>query len=189
MSESQSVTDTLVPGPTDTTAEINVLDSVRESATERNGLRDRLESALEAFPELRDRTVTVGIVKPGKEYVRNRPNAHADPYNSVIYVRSETATSNVTLYHELGHLAIFRLGWAGEDVPKTSEEFCTIFSAARMPPAAIDEDRLPYLGQPSIRQERWPYVCLQALRYRENNHNYIQRCQEWLGTGGGGGVE
>lgn len=182
-SEAEDPTETLLPQTTDTIADIHLLDSVTGSPAASRGLYERLETALEAFPELRDRTVTVGMVRPGKDYIRKRPVAHADPYNDLIHVRREEPTSNVTLYHELGHLAIYRLGWDGENVPTTSEEFCTIFSTARMPPAEIDSDRLPYLGEPSIQREGWPYACLQALRYRENNRDYIQHCSELLGIG------
>jgi len=51
-----------------------------------------------------------------------------------------------------------------------------------MPPTAIDESRIPYLGEPSAPAEEWPEICRRALRYREDHHQYIQQCKEWLGV-------
>jgi hypothetical protein len=146
-------------------ADAGVLDSIRE----------RMPVALRWFPALAHETVNVGIL-----YEQADANAQAFGYQRTICLPPEEHTTNVTLWHELGHVAIRVRYEDGEDVPRTSEEFCSIFAVARMPPEAIDEDRIPYLGEPDAPPEEWPDICQRALEYREDHHQYIQQCKEWL---------
>lgn len=146
-------------------ADEDVLESVRE----------RMPIALRDFPALTHETVNVGIL-----YENASAAAKAFGYNRLICLPPDEPTTNVTLWHELGHVAIRVRYENGEDVAKTSEEYCSIYSVARMPPEAIDEDRVPYLGKPGVPREEWPGICQRALAYREDNRNYIQQCKEWL---------
>ncbi|QIO24533.1 hypothetical protein [Haloarcula sp. JP-L23] len=120
-------------------------------------------------------TVNVGLL-----YENADAQAQAFGYNRLICLPPDEYTTNVTLWHELGHVAIRIRHEDGDDVAKTSEEFCSIYAMARMPPEAIDEDRIPYLGQPGVPREEWPGVCQRALEYRADNRNYIQHCTELL---------
>jgi len=147
-------------------ADEDVLESVKK----------RLPVALKDFPALAHETVNVGVL-----YENADASAQAFGYNRLICLPPDEHTTNVTLWHELGHVAIRVRHENGEDVAKTSEEFCSIFSVARMPATALDEDRIPYLGEPSVPKEQWPDICQRALEYRENNRDYIQQCKEWLG--------
>lgn len=140
-------------------------------------IKERLPIALRDFPALAHETINVGVL-----YENADANAQAFGYNRLICLPPEKHTTNITLWHELGHVAIRARYENDEDVAKTSEDFCSIYSVARMPPAVIDEDRMPYLGEPSVPREEWPAICRRALEYRENNHNYIQQCKEWLGV-------
>jgi len=140
-----------------------------------NSIRERLPTALRDFPALSGETVNVGLL-----YENANAQAQAFGYNRLLCLPPNEPTTNVTLWHELGHVAIRVRYENDEDVAKTSEEFCSIYSVARMPARMIDEKRIPYLGDPSVPQEAWPNICEQALRYRENNRNYIQQCKEWL---------
>jgi len=147
-------------------ADEDVLESVKK----------RLPVALKDFPALAHETINVGIL-----YENADAQAQAFGYNRLICLPPDEHTTNVTLWHELGHVAIRVRHENGEDVAKTSEEFCSIYSVARMPPEVIDEDRVPYLGEPSVPREEYPEICQRALEYREDHHDYIQQCKEWLG--------
>ena len=138
-------------------------------------VKERLPVALTDFPALAHETLNVGVL-----YENADAEAQAFGYNRLICLPPAQHVSNVTLWHELGHVAIRVRYEDGEDVARTSEEFCSIFSVARMPARAIHEDRIPYLGEPSVPQEEWPEICRRALEYREDNRDYIQQCKEWL---------
>lgn len=165
------------------TGTFRILETFRRNASD-----DVLEAvgvmtsrALADFPELSGETVTIARLDP--DDVADGTRGRAGMLNRIMYLPTDRPTTYVTIYHELGHLAIEILDAEGEDVPTTSEEFCSIFSMARMPPGRVDEDRVPYLGEPAIRRERFPGVCEKALEYREENHDYIKTCSEWLGVG------
>lgn len=146
-------------------ADEDVLESVKK----------RLPIALRDFPALAHETINVGLL-----YENADAQAQAFGYNRLICLPPDEHTTNVTLWHELGHVAIRVRHENGEDVAKTSEEFCSIYSVSKMPPEAIDEDRVPYLGEPSVEREKWPEICQRAIEYREDHRNYIQKCKEWL---------
>ena len=139
-------------------------------------VKRRLPTALRDFPALSGETVNVGVL-----YENADAEAQAFGYNRLICLPPDTHVSNVTLWHELGHVAIRIRHENGEDVAKTSEEYCSIYSVARMDPSMIDETRVPYLGKPSVPTSEYPEICRRALEYREENRNYIQQCKEWLG--------
>lgn len=138
-------------------------------------IKQRLTTALGHFPALASKTVNVGVL-----WENTDARARAFGYNRLIEIPTDRYTTNVTLYHELGHLAIRARNEHGEDHPETSEEYCSIYSVARMPPTEIDEDRIPYLGDPGVPKPRWPAICQDALEYRETHHAYIKQCRDWL---------
>jgi len=154
-----------------------VLESVERDLDDANlkGMKKRVQYALKAFPELNNTTVTVGKKPEDHSWY-----AEADWDNDIIFLPTHEACPAITIYHELGHLAIKKLDERGEDVPVTSEEFCSIFSVARMPVEAIDSNHIAYLGNPGKPREQWPAICQRALEYREEKRNYIQKAQEWL---------
>ena len=69
----------------------------------------------------------------------------------------------------------------GEDVPTSSEEYCSIYATTKIDPEQIERDEVMYLGEPTVPKEEWPEICERAPEYRENNHDYIQQCKRWLG--------
>lgn len=141
----------------------------------------KFERALQDFPELISETVSIGYLD--QDDVEDGTKGRAWFNNRLIFLPAKQWTSFITVYHELGHLGIAVRDDRGEDVPKTSEEFCSIFAMTRMPVELIDEHRIPYLGEPSVPKEEWPEICEDALEYREErgaNSHYIQRCKEWL---------
>lgn len=155
----------------------HVLDTLREKM-DHNALADlgtRISDASTAFPELDDTTITVGLLYPNDD-ARGRAFSH----NRLINFPADQYISNVTIYHELGHLTIYEKNQNGADLPITSERFCSIFSVSRMPPNAVDEQRIPYLGKSPKATEKFPEICERALEYREDHRNYIQKCKEWL---------
>lgn len=153
-----------------------VLDTVEEYyAYDLDDVKYRLSNALRDFPELANETVTVARDDP-----KDDRKAGAWPWSRIIFIPDDQRISNVTLYHELGHLAIQIRAMDGQDVPVTSEEFCSIFSMARMPTARVDEDRIPYLDESEVSRGLHPKICKTALQYREKRRNYIQQCNAWL---------
>ncbi|WP_434521272.1 hypothetical protein [Halorubrum sp. AS12] len=139
----------------------------------------RLPIALPDFPALAHETVNIGIL-----YENADAAAQAFGYNRLLCLPPESYITNITLWHELGHVAIRVRHERGEDVSKTSEEYCSIFSVARMPPEAIDDDRIPYLGEPDVDRAEWPRICRAALEYREErgpNSHYIKKAEQRLG--------
>lgn len=143
-------------------------------------VRRKMRRALQDFPELANKTVTVGRMDPDEDAL-----GQARFWNLMVLFPVDRFTYFQTVYHELAHLAIHVRNQRGEDVPITSEEFCSLFAIARMPVDRIDEDRIAYFGEPSAPKEEWPEICQRALDYRDENgahSHYIQRANEWLGT-------
>jgi hypothetical protein len=135
----------------------------------------RIEAAAQDFPELEGEQVTLVPDRPDEDR-----KGGAWPIGRVVFVPCGQYVDNVTIYHELGHLAIRALVEDGADLPTTSEEFCAIFAMARMPPERIDDDRVPYLDQPTVPRELYPEICERALAYREEHRDYIAQCNRWL---------
>lgn len=170
-------------------ASFRVLRSVEKRLSD-DALEDfkhRLAQALDHFPALAGQTVTVACRwDPEGDHSRFNPYAQADPVNRLIRIPTHERCSNVTIFHELGHLAIEIEAKRGADHPTSSEEFCSLFSIARQPAELIDEPRIPYLGHPDPPKEKWPHICQKALDYREHHHAYIKQARQWLGTTGEG---
>jgi hypothetical protein len=154
-----------------------ILDSVQNDMAEHEvaTLKKSLERALKKYPELNDVTVTVG-----KKRKEDRWYAEADWTNDIIFLPTHELCYYQTICHELSHLAINKLDQRGEDVPLTSEEFCSIFTVARMTEHELGRGDISYIGTPNVPKEEWPEICQRALEYRENHRNYIQKAKEWL---------
>lgn len=158
------------------TGTYRVLDSVEAFyAHDLDDFTTRLRNALRSFPELSDETITVARDKPTEDR-----NAGAWPWSRIVFIPDDQRVSNVTIYHELGHIAIQIRAERGEGLPTTSEEFCSIFSMARMPTARVDEARVPYLDSGDVSRGLYPKICETALLYREYRHDYIKQCERWL---------
>ena len=163
---------------------LETFDEVATGAWEplRCDIRGKVYRALQDYPELAGRTVTVGRLDPDRDDL----SGQAWPHNDLIMFHADRPTSFQAVYHELGHLAIHALDRRGEDVPPTSEEFCSIFSVARMPPHLVNRDTIAYIGEPSVPSHEWPDICRRALGYRDENgagSHYVKRCRGWLGVG------
>jgi len=187
--QDDTVTDPTVFDPAAVpTGSFRVLRSVETRLTDEEvtDLKHRLGEAIPHFTALGGQTVTVACrMNPDREkHTRWNPYASADPVNRLIRVPTHERTTNVTLFHELAHLAIEIEGERGADVPTSSEEFCSLYAIARQPADLIDEHRIPYLGHPDQPKEEWPRLARKALEYRENHHAYIQKARQWFGTTG-----
>lgn len=179
----------IVPTETNRPADYHILDVLSDPlpAGEVSRLEAQLDAALTRFPELEGDTVTVGRVKPEKEYTLGDPIAVADPYNRMVYFDTDAAPSNLTVYHELAHLAVRARIDAGDTgvvgLPPSSESFTSIYSVAKMDAEAIDRDWISYLGEPDTPRGVWPETCRRALTYRARrgkNSHYVQKAKEWL---------
>jgi hypothetical protein len=171
-----SNTDDLAAG-LDSQASFRVLESYERAAGEDTAdtLRRRYTRALPQYPELAGQTVTIGRLDPDDEKA-----GRAWFYNFLNNYPVDEPPTLMVVYHELAHLAIHVRHERGEDVPITSEPFCSIVAVARMPPEHIYENGIAYLGRPSAPATEWPDICRRALEYREENHDYIKQCKEWL---------
>lgn len=158
-------------------ATLRVLESYERAVTLEDVLESELQrvrQALDHFPELAAETVNLGLLHEKASAI-----AKAYSHNRLVCFRPNERTSNVTIYHELGHLAIRVRYERDEDVPRTSEEFCSLFAMARMPADHIDYAEIPYIGEPSAPRDEWPAIAQRALDYREERRNYIQKAKEW----------
>lgn len=144
--------------------------------------RRQLTTALRAFPELNGETVTVSRIPPTIE-LRGDPTARAQPTHRLIELPFGEPPSNLILFHELAHLAIYLRHWDGEDLPRTSEEFTSLYALARMSPDLIYGSDIPYFGEVEAAADDWPAIARAALAYREEhgaNSHYVQRAREWF---------
>lgn len=185
---SQQLTQT-VPTETSRPADYQILDVLSHPLPtgQLSRLEAQLDDALTRFPELEGETVTVGRVKPETEYTLGDPIAVADPFNRLVYFDTDAAPSNLTVYHELAHLAVRARIDAGDTgavgLPPSSEPFTSIYSVAKMTSDDIDRDWISYLGEPEAPRSEWPEVCRRALEYRAEcgkNSHYVQKAKEWL---------
>jgi hypothetical protein len=172
-----STAQTLYDPPSIGVGHYRLLDSVRLDMTDEQltTLNNRVNRALEHYPELDGTTVTVA-----KHSDDDYGYAQADWTNNIIFLPTDEVCYYQSICHELSHLAIHQLSEQGEDVPHSSEEFCSIFTTARLSPEELDRMDISYLGVPNVPKDEWPSLCQQALEYRENNRNYIQKAKEWL---------
>lgn len=163
-------------GRDDRTETIHVPDVLADRYTgDPDALARRVGRARASFPALADTEIVVTRADPDDDR-----KGRAFPAGRVVALPANTEPTNVTIYHELGHIAIAVRAECGEDLPTTSEEFCAIWSMAKMPAGAVDERRVPYLTTPVVGKEMLPEICRQALRYREDHHDYVQQCNRWL---------
>lgn len=148
-------------------------------------VRRRIQAALKAFPALEGHTVTVGRIPPSVE-MRRDPVARAHPYNHLIELPIGEPPTNMTLFHEIAHLAIYQRYEDGEGLPRTSEEFTSLYALRRMQPGQIYDDRIPYFGEVDAPKDEWPTIADRALDYRDENganSHYLQRAREWFNGG------
>lgn len=165
------------PAPSTLTGSFRVLEVFDDRASDAvaRHTRECLTRALQDYPELAGETVTVACRQEWDDKL-----GRADMLNRIVYLPTDHATSFITLYHELAHLAVQVRDERGEDVPPSSEEYAGLLGVSRMPPERIDEDRVPYFGEPDLSKDEWPGVCQDALEYREKHHAYIKQAQQWL---------
>jgi hypothetical protein len=138
--------------------------------------RKRVPMTMKQFPELAGDVVTVACRQPW-----DRKLGRADMRNRIVWLPAEHASSFITVYHELAHLAIQVLDERGADVAPSSERYTGLFGVARMPPNHVDEQRIPYFDVDySVSKEQLPAVAGHALEYRQSNHDYHQQAIRWL---------
>jgi len=152
-----------------------------KSVTGLAGVKTNIKTALEHFPELAEYTITVALTHENCSW-RGEPYGMADPPNRLIYLNYESATTEYqTIFHELMHIALHIENTEhNADHPLTSEPYCSIKTIARMPPDLVYREHIAYLGTPGVPKDEYPEICQEALEYRENHRNYIQKAREWL---------
>lgn len=155
-----------------------ILDTVAEALTDQQlkWVKHMVGEAIKDFEELQGTTITVGQI-PDTDFAY----ARAFVTNRIIMVPTDHRPDWDVVYHEIAHVAIKVLSELGEDVPTSSEEYCSIYATTKIDPEQIERDGVMYLGEPTVPKEQWPEICERALEYRENNRDYIQQCKRWLG--------
>ena len=126
----------------------------------------RLQHALQYFPELQGKPITVG-------YTRAHLGA-AIPEDFIIRLRARKVSYN-TMGHELTHLV------QGLRLIPAGEQQCDIWTLARH--LLFCDEAPTYLKIPAHVRQAWPAFagqvhrrCVQALAFRKAHRNYIQ----WL---------
>lgn len=145
-----------------------------------------LQRALSCFPELRDRTITVGYSRSNLGSAAWSDDAKADP-RLTIRLKVKGLTYN-TIGHELTHLvqALARLAargfgsGAGAAIP-SGEKQCDVWTLARS--SLFCDDAPSYLKLPRAIRENWPRyakevrgLCLAAIEKRRRYRFYLR----WL---------
>ena len=158
-------------------AEVVLLRSM-DRHIEKDTVKLMIEMSLKYFPELKDETIYVGILRENDD-AEGRANTH----NRIILFKPNKVPTFVTVFHELMHIAIEKVNENGGKLPKT-EEFCSIAAMARMPPNWVDEDAIPYIGAPKIPIpiNLYPELCRRALEYRKQRRDYIRWLRERIGA-------
>lgn len=132
-------------------------------------LEKKLQTASKYFPELEKTKVYIGIL-PKKANPYYDGIAMANCENNVVLFKVDVKPTNVTVFHELTHLALHK----NARKPK-SENYCSVSAMARMPPELVDEQQIPYIGLTGVPARAIPGLCKQAIKYREKgNHHYIK---------------
>jgi hypothetical protein len=131
-------------------------------------LRQRLQRALQEFPELDGTKITVGVTM--------NPRLHGTAEAENMLIRLNTSRRRVayfTIGHELTHL----LQKPGLGIVPMGEVQCDIWTLARS--ELFLDDRPSYLRLPCGKRD-WPQharavrdLCLEALRHRPHNRHYI----------------
>ena len=169
------------------TATYRVLDTYDETLSDEGQklLRRQLRRTLPRFDALAGTTVTVARMPPSKDTLRE-PHALAQPWNRIVQFQPAETPSNMTLFHELAHLAIFEKEQAGHDLPRYSEEFCSLYALVRMKPGEIFAERIPYFGEVEAPIDEWPEIAEAALEYRAErgyNSHYVQHARDLFEEG------
>lgn len=138
--------------------------------------RKRVSIAMRRFPEFGGEAITIAAREPWDHKL-----GRADMRNRIVYLPTEHASSWITVYHELAHLAIQIRDERGDDVAPSSERYTGLFGVARMPTEHVDEQRIPYFECSYCRTPEYlPVVARHALAYRQAHHDYHQQAIRWL---------
>ena len=123
---------------------------------------DKVKNAIEYFPEIKD-DVYIGVIR------RKGINiALTDVDNNLVSFNVRVKITYNMIFHELMHLV------HNSNYPKT-EESCSIYGLARMPPELVDSNDIPYILSNVKNIAKIPQKCRDAIKYKESGHrNYIQ---------------
>ena len=131
-------------------------------------LEQRLARSLTEFPELTNRTVTVGLTK------RAEGTAEAEHMRIRLHVRRRQPVSYFTIGHELTHL----LQNGGLGLVPSGEVQCDVWTLARS--ELFLDDAPSYLCRRLWSRAMWAHhahhvrdFCLQALERRKTNRRYL----------------
>ena len=153
---------------------ITVLDTLYTSHLKDVGLIKKINCALDSFPELRNRTVYIGLLNRGLDV----HFAGVDVDNLILSFNRNIILSlekepeldglNTTIFHELMHIVT-----SIKKLPQT-EEYCSIYATARMPSDLVDSDEIPYITENGDRKTNAD-LCRKAVEFNESGkRGYIK---------------
>ena len=153
---------------------ITVLDTIYTSYLEDVGFIEKVNRALDFFPELHTRTVYIGLLN----YDLEKWYASVDVNNLILFFNrnvimalgdeSDVDGLNVTIFHELMHIVTYL-----KKLPKT-EAYCSIYATARMPNDIVDSNVISYVIENGNRGNNAD-LCRKAVGFNESGkRGYIQ---------------
>ena len=153
---------------------ITVLDTIYTSHLKEAGFIKKVNRILDFFPELKYRTVYIGIIDRNAGF----PFACVNVDNSILLFNEDIIFNldvepnpellNVAIFHEFMHVVthIKRL-------PKT-EQYCGVYGMARMPNDMVDSDEIPYITENGDRKVNAD-LCRKAVEFNESGkRGYIK---------------
>lgn len=153
---------------------ITVLDTIYTSYLKSAGFIEKVNRALDFFPELHTRTVYIGLLND----VSGRWSASVEVNNLILFFNRDIIMSlgdnpdmdglNVTIFHELMHIVTYL-----KKLPKT-EAYCSIYATARMPNDIVDSNVISYVIENGNRGNNAD-LCRKAVGFNESGkRGYIQ---------------
>ncbi len=121
----------------------------------------KTQEALSYFPEI-PLPLKIGAIGQNGGYTHTL--ATADWSDKSINYKNDLIPSNITIFHELGHILQFY-----KHAP-SGEESASIFGLARIPLELCDADYIPYFGP--IPREHIPALCKSAIQKRESGERH-----------------
>ena len=152
---------------------ITVLDTIHSLYLDQVGFIERVNRALDFFPELQHRTVYIGLLNDDLDVTY----AYVDVANLIMFFNMHVIAAlgdsvvdglNVCIFHELMHIVA--------DIKKLpqTEKYCSVYAMARMPNDMVDDDEILYVSENGDRKVNAD-LCRKAVEYNESGkRGYIK---------------
>ena len=155
---------------------IVVLDTLNVQWMRDYGFIDKVNYALDFFPELHNRTVYIGAAN---RETSDSTYAYVDVENFILFFNMGAYVRlinrglglmglNVCVFHELMHIVVNI-----KKLPRT-EQYCSVYAMARMPNDIVDHDEILYITENGDRKVNAD-LCRKAVEFNESEkRGYIK---------------